>query len=376
MKLFPRLFLSHLAAVGVALAAVLALGLALDRWSYQVHLADVLQAAGVIGAEALDAIERGHRRALLLSFGTAAPLAVAFAAATSYRQSQRVAAAARALVTASQEVAAGTYEAGTIVAGQGELSEIGEGFDAMAAVLARIERERLSLITAVAHEVRTPLAALQSYAEALADGVLPADVATAAIRREAAALGRMANDLLLVARVEAGSIEVRPAAHDPGDLLRHAADRFSAAFETVSVRLEVEVAAGLPSVWADAERIQQVLSNLLSNALRYTPAGGQVRLSAEAGAGTVVFSTADTGPGVAREHRDRVFERFYLGDQARTRGPGGTGVGLAVSKGLVEAMGGRIWLESGDGGAVFRFALPTQPSPPRRPDRRTAARRG
>lgn len=359
MRLFPRLFLSHLVAIGVALSALLAIGLVLDQGYYERHVAEVLRAAGVSGAGLFDALEHGHRRALLMSFVSSLPLSVALAAVASLRQSRIVADAGRALVDAARTVAHGRYDARVVLPDRGELSEVAGSFNDVATALGRLEAERLDLITAVAHELRTPLTALQGYAEAMADGVIPADTAAKAIRRETAALRAMANDLLLVARVDAGAVEVRPTAVLPQRLLQDAAERFGGAYDDRCVRLEVDADEALPAVWADPERTLQVVSNLLSNALRHTPSGGRVTLSAWADEGSVAFVTSDTGPGVPRAQQEKVFERFYRVDDARSRGRGGVGVGLAISKGLVEAMGGRIWLESSPGkGAAFCFTLP------------------
>lgn len=365
MRLFPRLFLSHLLAIGVALGVLLAVGLTLDRWYYQVHVADVLRAEGFTGVSLYQALERGHRKALLLSFLTSLPLSVGLAAFTSLRQSRLVAEAGRALEDAAHTVSQGRYHARVALPDRGELTEVANSFNEMASALGRLEAERLELITAVAHELRTPLAALQGYAEGMADGVIPVATAGEAIRRETGALRAMANDLLLAARVDAGAVEVRPVPSEPARLLQDAAERFAAAYDERHVRLVVAATPNVPKVWADPDRTLQVLSNLLSNALRHTPAGGRVTLAAnaadaaDAAGAAVTFAVSDTGPGVPRAHQDKVFERFYRADDARSRARGGVGIGLAVSKGLVEAMGGRIWLESEPGsGAVFRFTLP------------------
>jgi two-component system sensor histidine kinase BaeS len=360
MRLFFRLFLSHIGAVVTGLVVVFVLGLMLSERYYQLHVGDVLRAAGAEGLVLFDEIEQGHRLALLWSFISALPFAFLLAVAMSYRQSQRVARAVRELTKVSQALALGQYSSRVELVGEGELTDLAEHFNAMAIALGRLEQERHELISVVAHELRTPLAALQGYAEALADGVMPTEVAIKAIRREATALRRMTHDLLMIARVEAGVIEFKPQVCDTETLLRDAHERFVSAFEGNRVALELELPSQKSVVWADPERVLQVLSNLLSNALRYTPAGGSVTIGARKLKSEVVFFVSDTGPGIPSEYQARVFERFYLVDPSRSRTSGGIGVGLAICKGLVTSMEGRIWLQSRPGyGATFEFALPT-----------------
>lgn len=178
------------------------------------------------------------------------------------------------------------------------------------------------------------------------------------IQQEVKAMSRLVRDLSLVSQVESKAVELHPKPLDPLGLLEQVTERFRPAFQAKGVALEVS-ANGPPRVWADEERALQVLSNLLSNALRHTPAGGRVTLGAEKVNQEVVFSVEDTGPGIPEEHLPHIFERFYRIDPSRSRQDGGTGVGLTIAKGLVEAMGGRIWAESRLGqGSVFRFTLP------------------
>jgi two-component system, OmpR family, sensor histidine kinase BaeS len=359
MRLFFRLFLSHIGAVITGLVVIFALGLVLSERYYQLHVGDVLRAAGAEGLALFDEIEQGHRLALLWSFISALPFAFIFAVAMSYRESRRVARAVQALTKVSQALAMGQYSSRVELVGEGELTDLAEHFNAMAVALGKLERERHELISVVAHELRTPLAALQGYAEALADGVMPIEVATKAIRREASSLRRMTHDLLMIARVEAGVIEVHPEVCATETLLRDAHERFVSAYEGERIALRLELPSQASMVWADPERVLQVFSNLLSNALRHTPAGGSVTIGARSLKSEVVFFVSDTGPGIPGEHQAYVFERFYVVDPSRSRTTGGIGVGLAICKGLVTAMKGRIWLRSRPGyGATFEFALP------------------
>lgn len=361
MRLFSRLFLSHLTVIVAAVAVLFVAVLLLSQGYYRTDVGEVMRVLGPVGLPLLADFERSHRQALLLAYLSSLPFATLLAAGIAYFESRRVAGAVRLLSEGSREVAAGRYSTRVALPGQDELSDLANNFNDMAAALSRLERERLELISTVAHELRTPLAALQGYTEALADGVMASEVAVRAIRREGGLLRRMAHDLLLIAKVEAGAAEVRPALEHPKGFIAEAYDRFSSAFEQQRVEFTVALPDELSTVWADRERVDQVLSNLLSNALRYTPEGGNVTLGAQADGGEVLIYVADDGPGIPLEHQARVFERFYRIDEARSRSKGGIGVGLAVTKGLVEAMGGRIWLSSQPGrGATFSFTLPVR----------------
>ncbi|MCL6568659.1 MAG: HAMP domain-containing histidine kinase, partial [Meiothermus silvanus] len=258
----------------------------------------------------------------------------------------------------------GQYRNRLKVQGRDELAWLAQDFNRMAEALEKVEHSRIELIGSVAHELRTPLAGLQGYAEALADGVLPPEQAAHRIAHEVRAMRRLVEDLSLVSRVEAGAVEIRPQPLDPAEALRQAAERFELVFAEQRVALRLDVPPRLPPVWADLERLQQVLSNLLANALRHTPSGGEVVLQAGLVPSGVCFSVRDTGPGIPPEHQARVFERFYRVDSARSRQDGGSGVGLTIAKGLVEAMGGTMGLRSEAGrGSTFWFTLPQPPHP-------------
>ncbi|GIW32628.1 MAG: hypothetical protein KatS3mg071_2802 [Meiothermus sp.] len=273
--------------------------------------------------------------------------------------SRRVSQGVRLLAHGSRSIAQGHYHDRLPVHGRDELASLAQDFNRMAEALERVEQSRVELIGSVAHELRTPLAGLQGYAEALADGVLPPEQAAGRISHEVRAMRRLVEDLSLVSRVEARAVEIRPQALDPAAALRRAAERFELVFAEQGVALRLEPCGPLPAVWGDPERLQQVLSNLLANALRHTPPGGEVGLKAEPAPSGVCFSVHDTGPGIPPEHQARVFERFYRVDSARSRQDGGSGVGLTIAKGLVEAMGGTMGLESEVGrGSTFWFTLP------------------
>lgn len=212
------------------------------------------------------------------------------------------------------------------------------------------------------NKLRTPLSAIEGYAEGLLDGVVdPTPETYALIHREVGRLRRLVDDLQELSRAEAKQLSLHPRPVVPGHLVEAAVSRLRLQFEEKGLALSVEVSEGLPTVLADEDRAVQVLTNLLGNALRYTPSGGEVALQVRELDGLVEFAVVDTGLGIASEHLPHLFERFYRVDRSRSRAAGGSGIGLTIAKHLVEAHGGTIRAVSpGAGkGATFTFTLPT-----------------
>ena len=364
MKLFYRLFFSHLLVVLIAEAAVYVLVEFFAPRFFAEHVARMVHVVQMMGmgsmAESLRVdLEHGLSATLTSALLVSLPLSALLAALTAYWVSRRLARTANLLASGSRRMASGDYRLRLPVEGRDELAELAVHFNNLAEALDRVEQTRVELIGNVAHELRTPLAALQGYAEAAADGVLPPEAVAKAISREVAAMRRLVEDLSLVSRVEAGSVELEPAPCDPAELVRAAHDRFASAFASKGVELRLELPPeGLPPVRADAGRVDQVLANLLANALRHTPKGGRVEIRLASAGAFARFCVRDSGPGIPEAYQQRIFERFFRLDAARSRGSGGSGVGLTVSKGLVEAMGGTMQLSSRPGeGAEFCFTL-------------------
>jgi two-component system, OmpR family, sensor histidine kinase BaeS len=234
----------------------------------------------------------------------------------------------------------------------------------MAGELEATERRRVALIGDVAHELRTPLATIEGYTEGLLDGVVaPTEETWALLHDEVGRLRRLVQDLQELSRAEAHQLPLQRAPQQPAELVAAAIARLAPQFSEKGVGLTSSLARELPMVLADRDRVIQVLINLLGNALRATPAGGSVcvRATRDASEG-IVFAVVDSGIGIAPEQLPQLFERFYRVDKARARALGGSGIGLTISKALVEHHGGRIWAESpGLGqGATFSFSLPLQ----------------
>jgi two-component system phosphate regulon sensor histidine kinase PhoR len=225
----------------------------------------------------------------------------------------------------------------------------------------QLESVRRDFISNVSHELRTPLASLKALAETLRDGALEDPPAArrflGRIETEVDALTQMAQELLELTRIESGQVPLELKEIDPQKLLNSAADRMKAQAERAGLALKVEIPARLPAIQADGPRLEQVLVNLIHNAVKFTLAGGQVVLSAIVDGDFICFSVQDTGVGIPSDDLGRIFERFYKADRARSSG--GTGLGLSISRHIVEAHGGKIWAESLEGrGSTFYFIIP------------------
>jgi two-component system phosphate regulon sensor histidine kinase PhoR len=227
--------------------------------------------------------------------------------------------------------------------------------------LRRLETVRRDFVSNLSHELRTPLASLKALTETLQDGALDDPPAARRfidqIQIEVDALTQMATELLELSRIESGrlTLDLRPVS--PSDLLFSASKRMQLQAGRAGLSLRVECADDLPQVKIDSQRLEQVLVNLIHNAVKFTRTGGEVVLEAGAGEGVVRFAVKDPGMGIPAEALSRIFERFYRVDKSRTGS--GTGLGLSIAKHIVEAHGGKIWAESMEGrGSTFYFSIP------------------
>jgi two-component system sensor histidine kinase BaeS len=264
---------------------------------------------------------------------------------------------------AARRVADGDYAARVPRDGPEELASLADSFNQMAASLERQESMRRDFIANAAHELRTPLTNLQGYLEALRDGVIVADRATyESLHEEADRLVRLSRSLDALAEGDAGASPIRPTELDLRAAIAAATDLAAPALERAGLRLTVDVPLAL-SAHADPDRLAQVLANLLSNAVRYTPPGGTVTVGAERRPADVLISVSNTGEGIPADDLEHVFERFYRVEKSRDRERGGAGIGLAIVKQLVEQGGGRVGAESTDGLTRFWFSLPDAAPP-------------
>lgn len=270
------------------------------------------------------------------------------------------------LTQAANRVADGHYkerlpEGGTPPETQDELEQLAVRFNRMTSQLAQVEDMRQKLIGDIAHELRTPLTVIKGSLEGLMDGVLEPDTNTYdRIYRQADRLDRLVNELQELNRIEESVLELRVVKLDLNLLLADLTQTMQVNFSAKDIDLTLRPQELPLFVLADQDRVEQVMINLLNNALQSTPRGGMVQVEVEKLIDVVRISVKDTGIGIFSEHLNKVFARFYRVDGSRSRQVGGSGIGLTVAKKLVEAMGGRIWAES-DGhnrGAVFHFTLP------------------
>jgi signal transduction histidine kinase len=261
------------------------------------------------------------------------------------------------LLAAAGRVAEGDYSARVQEKGPREVRSLAQAFNNMAARLHQTDEKRRNLLADVTHELRTPLTVIQGNLEGMLDGIYPADETNLrALLDETHLLSGLVEDLRTLALAESGALRLRKEPTDLGLLLREARSAFQPQAEAAGVTLTVETDAALPWLEVDPGRLRQVLTNLLANALRYTPTGGSVRLSCRLEAGRAQITVTDTGPGIPAEDLPHVFERFY-----KSTDSGGMGLGLAIAKHLVSAHDGTISAESAPGqGTTLRISLPLE----------------
>jgi histidine kinase len=276
--------------------------------------------------------------------------------------SRSVVAPVLAMSQATQRIADGRYEERVQVFGNDELAGLALRFNQMAEKLDQVESMRRRLIGDVSHELRTPLTAIKGSMEGLMDGVLPANDETfQQIHAEADRLNRLVDDLQELSRVEAHAYQLDFRPLDVSALIQTVTKRLTPQAESKHILVVIELTPTLPPILADEDRAMQILTNLLGNALQYTPEGGRVTINAKRINNEVQFFVQDTGVGIRPEHLSNIFDRFYRVDKSRSRqAGGGSGIGLTIARALIEAHGGRIWIESaGDGkGSTFKFTIP------------------
>lgn len=267
----------------------------------------------------------------------------------------------RQLVRAAHGIAAGDLSQRVPLASDDEIGEVARSFNTMAESLQRMEQQRQNMVADIAHELRTPLSVIQSNVEAMLDGVLPArPEELESIHQETILLNRLIGDLRTLSLVEAGQLALDKQPIELSEVVARVAEKYRLRAKELGAALSVEIEPRLPHVLADAARVEQVLANLVENALRYgVTSGGHVTLGARTVPGGVEAWVKDTGPGIASEDLPHVFERFWRSEKSRNRQTGGSGIGLALVKQLVESHGGRVSVESAPAsGATFRIVLP------------------
>jgi signal transduction histidine kinase len=267
----------------------------------------------------------------------------------------------RDMASAARRMEIGDYSVRVQTRSRDEVGRLATAFNRMSGELENLEQSRRDLVANVSHELKTPITAIRAHLENLLDGVEQPDPATLGVMlAQVERLGRLVDQLLDLSRLESGEVPLRIETLPLQPLVDDLISEIDMALPGRGVRFRNDVPADLPDLSADRERVHQVLFNLVDNAVRFTPAGGSVTVSARLRNGSVEVEVSDTGAGIPPEHLPRLFERFYRADPARARGDGGTGIGLAIARSVVEAHGGHIGAKSEPGrGSVFTFDLPS-----------------
>lgn len=323
-------------------------------------------------------VNEAFANAVIVSLGVAMPVATLTAAVVTWIVARRLAGSVAAVAVAAGRIARGNLDARVEAPAIGpEFAQLADSFNAMAARLAETETTRQRLIGDLAHELRTPLASLDATVEAVVDGVLPADDATmATLREQTLRLQHLVADMGAVSRAEERQLDLRPQPVDLAALASEAVAAARARYTAAGRRLDIEVADGAPIVLVDRQRLGETLANLLDNALRHTPVGGEVRVVVNADPTGATLKVIDTGEGFDPSDAERLFERFYRADTSRTRTTAGSGIGLTIARAIVQAHGGTLTGSSeGPGtGATFRIYFPAHSTARRRVHGRSAPR--
>lgn len=291
-----------------------------------------------------------------ISVGIATVIALALGGFLAYTMTRSL----RELTAATHELAEGRLGFQVKVHSKDELGALALSFNKMSSELARANELRRQMTADIAHDLRTPLSVIMGYTEALNDQKLsPTPETFAVMHTEAQHLSHLIDDLKTISLADAGELPLVYQRVPVGVLLRRTADAHRVKADQGGVAIQIEIPPDVPDIYVDVERMIQVLGNLMSNALRYTLPGGEIRLSAREQDGKVCLQITDNGSGILPEDLPFIFERSYRGDKARGRPEGETGLGLAIAKSLVEAQGGGIAVQSELGkGTQFTICLP------------------
>jgi signal transduction histidine kinase len=292
-------------------------------------------------------------------------LAIAIALALTLILSRRVTSPIGILAKAARRLGCGDLSQRVQFQGKGEVAELAQAFNTMAGDLEHIEQLRRNMVADVAHELRTPLSNIQGYLEAIRDRVMKPNAATIrSLNEEAALLSQLVNELQELSLAEAGELKLAYRSEDTTRLVRQAVSPWQPKMAAKEISLSLDLPDGLPPVRIDWQRVNQVLHNLLENAVAHTFKGGSINVAATELDGWVEISVADTGEGIPAADLPNIFERFYRVDKSRARVTGGSGLGLTIAKRLIEAHGGRITVESKlGGGTCFSFTIPVEKQP-------------
>ena len=359
-----RLLASHLVVAAVGALALAVVAATVTNIAFNVRLRDRPRMMGGPpgggNVQTADELQAALSESLAWALTVGVLAAVITAGIAAVFVARRISRPVEEVRAATHRMARGDFRSEIPLPADAELAELASDVNALGARLAETELHRTRLIGEVAHELRTPLTTIRASMEGLIDGVVAPDPEVfARIAEEASRLHRLADDLTVLAQAEEGVIPLRPAAIDLGAVATAASERLAAQFEDKGVALVTSGLLPLP-VRADPDRVTQILTNLLGNALTHTPEGGTVIVSGGRADGTAWVSVSDSGDGIPADQIDRIFERFYRVPDASH--PAGRGIGLTIARGMARAHGGDVTVVSdGPGtGAAFRLTLPVE----------------
>ena len=350
-RLLWKLLLNIVPVIGVT---ILVVWLAIDKLAaiYFMHLMEHY------GIEPVDSsrmfLEAVHR---YLIWATLAALALALL--LSYLMTKRVLRPLAQMTRISRELAAGNFANRVEVVSRDEVGQLGTAFNRMADSLEKLEQLRKNMVTDVAHELRTPLTNLRGYLEGLSDEVVPPSRVTfRMLENEIMRLVHLVDDLQQLTKAESAKAFLQRRELSVATLIEQLRALFDPRFQAKQITLEVQIEPPELHMHADLDKLLQALRNLLENAWRYTPQGGEVRVRATPSDSGVEIAISNSGPGISAEDLPFIFERFFRADRSRSREQGGAGIGLSIVKELIEAHGGQVGAESGDGLTRIWLRLP------------------
>lgn len=362
-----KFFISYFVVICVGILILISASQYTVPNAFERHMAEMTEVMGNQAAELEADLYINFQKAFTETLVFSAAAAIITALVVSILVTRQVVAPIRRLQNVSRYIADGHYDERVQLPGhQGrddldELGQLAVSFNQMTLRLEQAEDLRKQLIGDIAHELRTPLSTIKGSLEGLIDGVLPAERDTYhQIYQEAERLQRLVDDLQDLNLVESGAFQLDPEPVDPAAVIKLTLDRLSRQFDEKEVALVNRLPEKLPVVIADQDRLGQVFTNLIGNALQYTPSGGEVQVSSQQVGRRVQIRVIDSGIGISSDDLPRIFTRFYRVDKSRSRAGGGSGIGLTIAKHLVESQGGRIWASSpGLGqGSTFTVELP------------------
>lgn len=359
-----KFFVSYIIVILIGILVLISATEFIVPDAFERHLVEMARVMGPEANQLENDLFTNFRNAVNESLVFSAVASSVAAIIVSLFVSRQVVAPIRRVMIASQRIAEGNYServqipGGTNREALDELAQLSVSFNQMALKLEQGETLRKQLIGDIAHELRTPLSTIKGFMEGLMDGILPASAETyLQVHQETERLQRLVDDLQDLNRVEAGVILLNLEENSIKDLVGNTQKRLIRQFDEKGVSIELNIPEDLPMVSVDRDRMGQVFINIVGNSLQYTPAGGNVMISAKQQNNKVMIIVTDTGIGISSEDLPQIFTRFFRVDKSRSRAGGGSGIGLTISKHLVEAHGGEIWAESAGAGKGSKFTI-------------------